>query len=192
MNRKQLLALALAVLPLLAACEQAPQDADGMTADTTTTDTAMGFALVVDADAELAPIDRSGITGTVRGDADGDGASIDLEVEGLEPGSVYPAHIHSGRCAAGGPVVVALGRIDAEDDGSAELSARVEESELPADEPLFVQVHDPDGNAVACADLADGGTGGGLTDRAEDADAALDDPEAADPTADADTGAATP
>ena len=171
MHRNQLATLALAaVLPLLVACEQDagedPQDTSVATETSAeTTDSVMGIGLVRVADVELASIDRSGVTGRVEGEPDGEGASLTLTLDGLEPGSVYPAHLHSGRCAAGGPVVVPLGRVTAEQDGTGSLTAEVEGTELAADEPLFVQAHNPDGDAVACGDLSEHSSG--LTDQVD-------------------------
>ena len=128
--------------------------------------------------AELAPVNRSGVTGTVRADHDGDEVTVTVEVAGLEAGGEYPAHIHSGRCAAGGPVAVPLGRITAGEDGTGRLTTRVAAAELGAEDAAFVQVHGADGAVVACADL--GGHGDGeqpLTERIDSAAAPVAAPE---------------
>lgn len=177
MKRNQLATLAMvAVLPLLLACEQTddagdPQDTATVDTGADRTDTnASPISLVAGADVEFASVDRSGITGTVRGEEDGDDAAVTLELEGLEAGTGYPAHIHSGRCVSGGPVVAPLGDVTGDEDGAGELTADVPADALSGDEQLFVQVHGPDGDAVACADLDDeNGTGNGPGDSADPA-----------------------
>ena len=108
----------------------------------------------LDAEAEFAPVNRSGVTGTIAADHDGDAATISVDLAGLEEGTVYPVHIHTGLCAAGGPVAVPLGRITGGNDGSGRLTARVAASQLAPDQPAFVQVHGSSGAAIACADIA--------------------------------------
>lgn len=169
MNRKQLVSrsMILAVpFLVLTACDTAEQPETEMDADTVAGMEAgesdgpvMGIEAVVGADAELAPIDRSGVTGHAFGEVEGEGAALTLTVEGLEAGTAYPAHIHSGSCAAGGPVVVGLGEITAQEDGSGGVTREVTADELPEDETLFIQVHGADGTAVACGDLNRGGPG---------------------------------
>ena len=110
-------------------------------------------AVAEDASVEFASVDRSGITGTVSADHDDEEATVTVELSGLEPGAVYPVHIHTGRCSAGGPVAAPLGRITARGDSTGRLNARVTQAQM-GDEPAFVQAHDPSGAAVACADLA--------------------------------------
>lgn len=109
-------------------------------------------AVTNDASVEFAPVNRSGITGTVTADHDDEHATVTVELAGLEPGATYPVHIHTGRCAAGGPVAAPLGRITARADSTGRLNARVTDAQM-GDEPAFVQAHDPSGAAVSCADL---------------------------------------
>ena len=103
--------------------------------------------------AAIAPINRSGIAGTVRVERGDDETTVTLQLEGLTAGVEYPAHVHEGRCSAGGPVAAPLGRVRAGADGTGRLATRVSTATMPADTAGFVQVHGPDGAAVACADL---------------------------------------
>lgn len=105
-----------------------------------------------DASVEFAPVNRSGITGTVTADHDEEQATVTIELTGLEPGATYPVHLHTGRCAAGGPVAAPLGRITAGADSTGRLNARVTAGQM-GDQPAFVQAHDATGAAVSCADL---------------------------------------
>lgn len=109
-------------------------------------------AVAEDASVEFAPVDRSGITGTVSADHDDEETTVTVELSGLEPGVVYPVHIHSGRCSAGGPVAAPLGRVTARGDSTGRLNARVTHAQM-GDDPAFVQAHDASGAAVSCADL---------------------------------------
>ena len=99
--------------------------------------------------AAIAPINRSGIAGTVRVERGDDETTVTLELEGLAAGVEYPAHVHEGRCSAGGPVAAPLGRVRAGADGTGRLATRVSTATMPADTAGFVQVHGPDGAAVA-------------------------------------------
>jgi CHRD domain len=145
MHRRPLARLGLAAaVVLVLGCEAG---------DTLEQEDAGAAAAPSDAAADFAPVNRSGITGTVEADHDGDDVTVTVELAGLEAGTEYPVHIHAGRCAAGGPVAVPLGRIAARPDGTGRLTTRADGSGLGAGEPAFVQVHGPGGGAVACADL---------------------------------------
>lgn len=136
---------------------------------------------------EFASVNRSGINGTVTANHDGDEATVTVTLEGLEAGVAYPVHIHGGRCAAGGPVEVPLGRITASAEGTGRLTSRVAGSDLSPDSPAFVQAHGPDGAAVACADIPGHDGAVPLTDRATDS-AAPSDSAPVDPSAAPDEG----
>lgn len=126
-----------------------------------------------EAPADFAPVNRSGITGTVTADHDEGEATVTVELAGLEPGAAYPVHIHTGRCAAGGPVAAPLGRITARADSTGRLNARVTAAQM-GDQPAFVQAHDASGAAVTCADLpGHGGEADPLTESV-DPDSAAD------------------
>ena len=143
------LAMMLVVLPLLAACDGgAGTNGEGAEAD------AAASAVETAETIQLAPINRSGVTGTVEADRSPDALRLTLNVEGLEPGATYAAHVHDGRCAAGGPVRAPLGDLTADQQNRSQLEREV--AAVPAPEPVFVQVHAPDGSAVACGDLPTG------------------------------------
>lgn len=102
--------------------------------------------------AALAPINRSGITGTVETAESGDEVTLTVRVDGLEPSVTYPVRVYSGRCATGGAVAAPLGRLTGGSDGTARVTTRVAR-ETVAGDSAFVQVHGSRGAAVACADL---------------------------------------
>lgn len=106
---------------------------------------------------ELAPIDHSGVTGTVRADRDDENVTITLTVQGLQSGVEYSAHVHQGRCAAGGPVVLPLGDLNVTEAGEGRARLRTGADRIPADSDAFVQVHGSGGRPVACVDLGDNG-----------------------------------
>ena len=135
----------LIVLTPLAACD-APED-EGLAEEQLD----VGAQEVAAGPLELAPIDHSGVTGTVRANADDDQVTLTMTLQGLQPEVDYTAHVHSGRCAAGGPVVVPFEQLEVGEDGQG--TGRLRTSTLPADETLFVQVHGSGGQAVACGDL---------------------------------------
>jgi hypothetical protein len=101
--------------------------------------------------AALVPIDHSGVTGTVVADHERDNVVVTISVEGLDPGSGYPAFIRDGRCAAGGSERAPLGTIQPGEDGMAAARFIATAEELPAGQPWSVQVHRESGEAVACA-----------------------------------------
>lgn len=107
---------------------------------------------------ELAPIDHSGVTGTVEADRDDDEVSVTVTLEGLQPGVAYEAHLHDGRCAAGGPVRIPMGELERGSEGEGVFRLTVRAVNLPEEDPVFVQVHGADGAAVACADLSGPGS----------------------------------
>jgi hypothetical protein len=100
----------------------------------------------------LAPLNRSDVNGTAVVHREGGEAAVRLDVEGLEPGARYAAHVHEGRCATGGPIRLPLGRITADEDGAGAIRMRVDTSRLPRSD-LFIQLHAPGGAPVACADV---------------------------------------
>lgn len=154
-NRPVVVASLVAVLGL-AACEAGedvertdpasgsqPERVDGST----------GEAGLDDGPPTLAPIDHSGVTGTVETDRGEEEVTVTVTVEGLQDGVSYSAHVHDGRCAAGGPVRIPLDDLEPGDEGRGTFRLATDAATLPADEPVFVQVHGRDGVAVACADL---------------------------------------
>lgn len=103
------------------------------------------------APAVFAPIDHSGVTGTVVVGRADDWALINVSVEGLDPRGTYTAHVHEDRCAVNGPARVPLGRIQTDGATAVSVELRAERAEMPVDQPWSVQVLDGTGKAVACA-----------------------------------------
>jgi len=97
---------------------------------------------------QLEARNNSGITGDVTATHTASDVTVQISLSGATEGTTYPAHIHTGTCASGGPVAVELTTVSA-----GQSSTTVESSRLPADQPAFVQVHDASGNPVACSDL---------------------------------------
>lgn len=105
---------------------------------------------------ELMPINRSEVRGRAEAVRDGNDLVVEVEAQGLEPGATYASFLHQGRCAEGGPVQVPVGRILADENGTGSVGLRVEANRAPAGGELFVQVHAPDDQPVACADIGPG------------------------------------
>lgn len=97
---------------------------------------------------QLEAKNNSGITGDVTATHTASDVTVQISLSGATEGATYPAHIHTGTCASGGPVAVDLTTVS-----GGQSSTTVENSKLPADQPAFVQVHDANGNPVACSDL---------------------------------------
>jgi hypothetical protein len=97
---------------------------------------------------QLEAKDNSGITGEVTATHTANDVTVQISLSGATEGATYPAHIHTGTCASGGPVAVELTTVSA-----GQSTTTVENSKLPADQSAFVQVHNANGNPVACSDL---------------------------------------
>lgn len=106
----------------------------------------------------LETLNESGVTGTVTVTHEGESVVVDVQVQGVSEGEELPAHVHEGDCATGGSVLVPLNAI-AISDGSGSSSTTLEAAQVPEDQAAYVQVHAPDGQPVACADLPGHGTG---------------------------------
>ncbi len=143
----------LAALLVLGGCD-AGEEAE-RTAPASGADRGADTAAAVEPDREGAPlsaINRSTVQGTAAVVRESGEAEVRLDVQGLEPGLRYSAHVHEGRCATGGPIRLPLGRVTADEDGAGALRMRVAGDRLPGS-GLFVQVHAPTGEPVACADV---------------------------------------
>lgn len=151
MTRLHRMALPMALAVLAAACD-APErarteaEAEGTAA----------LAETGEAEEELIPINQSGVRGSARVTRDDDEAVVAVRVGGLRPGERYAANVHQGRCAAGGALILPLGRLTAGQDSVASSRMRVSGASLPEGTDLFVQVYGPDDRPVACADVAGG------------------------------------
>lgn len=159
-NRQFALVLALATIAALAGCEAQEAEetggpVEGQAEAAPAQSTAAGAAAVeaVEGGLALAPIDHSGVTGTVEADRDDDEVTLSLSLQGLQSGTAYSAHVHQGRCAAGGPVLVPFDTVEVGEGGAGSARLETDTVGIPADAEVFVQVHGQDGAAVACADL---------------------------------------
>jgi hypothetical protein len=106
---------------------------------------------------QLLAVDESGVTGRLTVTADPDSVVLLVEVEGLPGEGEYAAHVHRGVCAEGGPVAAPLSPVVGLDGGSGASSTTMAAGTLPANEPLFVQVHGANGAPVACGDIVESG-----------------------------------
>jgi hypothetical protein len=145
----------IAGLAAFTACEPATDDgaAEGRTEEPMDERADVGASGLRSAPAAFAPIDHSGVTGTVVADIDDDEVTVTLSLEGLHAGATYLAHVHEDRCAVDGPARVPLGRIAASDEGTADVELRAEPDEMPSGE-WSVQIHAETGEAVACANVS--------------------------------------
>ena len=101
---------------------------------------------------ELHEANASGIMGTATAMHSDESVEVTVEVAGVTEGDELSSHIHQGTCESGGPVIAPLSSIEvSEGTGSGVTSLTVDQ--IPVDQPLFLQVQGPDGEAVACADF---------------------------------------
>lgn len=148
--------LALLTPLALAACGEAGQSGD-MESDTAAAE--MDTAAAADTGQQrgalqLEPRNESGITGEAWTEAaPGDSAVIVVELQGLEEGSEYPAHVHEGRCEGGGGVAAALSPVTGGADGSGTSRTTLATAQFSEADPYFVQVHLSDGTPAACANV---------------------------------------
>ena len=97
-------------------------------------------------------------TGTGTLAPDGAKTKVTVSLAGLEPNSAHAGHIHSGSCAAQGPVVVGLTSITADAGGKGTSSTDVDASKLTGS--LYFAYHQRDagdaqgiGGVIACGDI---------------------------------------
>lgn len=105
----------------------------------------------------LAEVQGSGITGEAEVRESGAQSSVMLTLRGAPPNSTLQAHIHSGSCAAQGPVVAPLEPVitDAEGLGTSMTTVDVPIGTL-RDGQHYVQAHQPGGTPgapVACGEI---------------------------------------
>jgi Cu/Zn superoxide dismutase len=106
-------------------------------------------------ESELLPVDGSGVTGDVTVTTGPDGVAFTLAVAGLPGAGEYGVHVHRGVCVEGGPVAAALTAVTGAADGTGSSTTRLPASDVPANEPVFVQLHAPTGTPLACGDLVE-------------------------------------
>jgi hypothetical protein len=100
--------------------------------------------------AKLDTKNSSGVTGDATATHAQDSVTIELKLNGLKKGVKYTAHIHSGTCAAGGPVVVPL---TAPDPSGMSRTTVAVASLASAGQQMFIQAHGAKDAPVACGDL---------------------------------------
>lgn len=142
----------------LVACAQANEDTEvaGDTAGATTDEgqKAMPSGPQV---TTLDDVNNSGVEGEATATHSEQDVTVSIVLKDAAKADVtYPAHIHTGTCKDGGPVAVELAPVT-----NLQSSKTVSVSSLPANQPAFVQVHAPDGKAIACGDMK--GHGGNAT-----------------------------
>ena len=129
--------IALLALPLVATrgCQQAEQQAEGEQAQQMEAASEGEMAGGAMSSIELAALNNSGITGMAQLSHTADDLTVTLDMEGLTAGESYMAHIHKGTCEQGGPPVVTLQAIEAQ-DGTGTSTTMVAMSELMADDEM--------------------------------------------------------
>lgn len=148
-------ALALPLLLVLACTEQAEQAQEGEGAMEAAAESSMDAPTM-----SLSTMNNSGVMATADLSHSDQALNVMLEIEGLEPGATYAAHIHRGTCEAQGPVAAPLGEVTAAEDGTGTIESAVAMADLaapaegaPADAGFYVQVHLPDGTPAACGEI---------------------------------------
>ena len=155
MKRFSQLTAAAIALAVLAACAETTDD-ETLPADTVGAMTDTGTALPAEpVVVNLDEVDDSNISGEATATHTPTEATVTIVLkEGAQAGTSYPAHIHTGSCESGGPVAVELSPVS-----NLQSTKTVAISSLPANQPSFVQVHDPSGKPVACGDMEGHGDG---------------------------------
>jgi len=109
----------------------------------------------------------SGITGEATATHMRDSVTIVLNLQGLQAGQEYPAHVHTGSCERGGPRVLPLNPVRSMQGGNGSSRTTAPVARLSPEQPAFIQVQGADGSPVACADLpGHGEEGAGMADTA--------------------------
>jgi hypothetical protein len=146
---------ALASLVVAACGGDAPEDDPVIEADTTPAveaapspmDTMMQVTIV------LETMNASGVSGEAMAMHSDDAVVVILELEGLPGEAQYAAHIHTGTCAEGGPVLVPLNPVAGLADGTGTSTTTLEADEVGTDTPHFIMVHGEGGTPLACGNM---------------------------------------
>lgn len=150
----------LLALPLtLAACggddevDTTLEGIDTATVATATTDTAAHDMAAMPMTVAMQPVGNSGVTGQATLTPSGTQTQVQVQVTGLTPGA-HPGHIHTGNCAAPGPVVQPLPEITAGADGSgsANTTLALDHATLMNGQHM-IGYHGEGGAVVVCAEL---------------------------------------
>jgi hypothetical protein len=151
MRFSKLSVLVLVGLTAVAACEPA-EDADDMPADSAAVgDTTAAMDMPTGPEVtNLDDVNDSGIEGEATATHSQQEVTVSLLLKGdrAKADQSYPAHIHTGNCKDGGPVAVELGTVQ-----NLQSTKTIQLSQLPANQPAFIQVHGSDGKPVACGDM---------------------------------------
>lgn len=141
---------ALALVVMTAACADTDDAEDGaIPADTMAGMPAPGSEAGPSAPVitTLAAVENSGVTGQATATHSPTDVVVQIDLTNAPEGDL-PAHIHTGTCAAGGPVAVELTSV-----ANGTSTTTVTLASLPANESSFVQVHDASGKPIACGDM---------------------------------------
>lgn len=76
--------------------------------------------------ATLAPLNNSGVTGTVTATLSGTQLEVNVEATGLEPNQIHPMHIHGLMGDVGAPINSTVAGFDSDADGFVELAEGAE------------------------------------------------------------------
>jgi hypothetical protein len=149
-------ALCLPLVLALASCQQAEEGQEGEGAMEAAAESSMDEGPTM----SLSTMNNSGVMASAYLSHSDQSLNVTLELEGLEPGATYPAHIHRGNCEEQGPVAAPLGEVTAAEDGTATLEAAVPMADLsaPAEGAMasagfYIQIHLPDGAPAACGEI---------------------------------------
>lgn len=139
---------ALAMIVMTAACAETQDEEAAVQSDTMAVTPAPASVPGPSAPVitTLAAVENSGVTGEATATHSATDVTIALTVTNPPAGDL-PAHIHTGTCAAGGPVTVELTKVT-----NGQSSSLVPLASLPANQPYYVQVHDASGKPIACGD----------------------------------------
>lgn len=102
--------------------------------------------------ASLLPENGSSVTGAAFLLRHGGKVEVLLQVSGLAPNSIHPAHIHQGTsCTAGGPVIYPFPNLQANAQGEASLDVMINTNSIPAT-GWYINIHQGPGmdTPLAC------------------------------------------
>jgi hypothetical protein len=110
-----------------------------------------GAALTV----ERRPMNGSGASGTITAMYSVDAFVVVLDAVGLPHPGEYASHVHLGRCAEQGEVLLTLNPVIGLADGTGESTTVLETEPFTASGPLSVHVHNQGGARIFCGDLGE-------------------------------------
>ena len=115
---------ALALALLVGACAGGDEEADTTLAMTPAADSMTPAPAPASNAIAFAPVGGATVTGEVEIDGDGAKTEVDVTIRNSVDGAVHQGHIHSGNCAAPGPIVAPLPAItiDGDRDGDADAT----------------------------------------------------------------------